>query len=75
MSLMDMRGAKFQISMVSSPEQQKLYEEKLAETAAKLGLTAQGPMRSMVKVLTLDEALAYFQELKKIQDMIEAREQ
>jgi len=51
-----------------------MYEEKLAEAEAKMGLTRQGPMRPTMQVLTLDEALAYFQELRKIQDAIEARE-
>ena len=74
MSLMDMRGAKFNISMTPTPEKQKLLEDKLNEAMKARGLTPHGPMRPETKVLTLDEALAYFQELKKIQDLIEARE-
>ena len=75
MSIMDMRGAKFNISMTPTPEKRRLLEEKLNEVMKARGLTSQGPMRPEIKVMTLDEALAYFQELKKIQDLIEAPEQ
>jgi hypothetical protein len=72
---MDMRGVRFKISAIHTVAQQKMYEEKFAETAAKLGLTQHsGQMRPEVKVLTLDEALAYFTELRKVQDYVEERE-
>jgi hypothetical protein len=45
MSIMDMRGAKFNISMTPTPEKQKLLEDKLNEVMKARGLTSQGTMR------------------------------
>jgi|HubBroStandDraft_6_1064221.scaffolds.fasta_scaffold1173816_1 hypothetical protein len=73
--IIDTRGMKFKISAIHTAAQHRMFADKFAATAAKLGLTQEsGPMVSEVKVLNLDEALAYFIELKKIQDYVEERE-
>jgi hypothetical protein len=68
----DYRDVRYVVSAIFPPETVKRVEEFMDAKTAEQGINIVGPMRPMQQLLTIDEALAYFQRLKETQDRIVA---
>jgi hypothetical protein len=61
----DLNGMRFKIEMAPTPEQEAEVKRKMAEHMLSIGMTpGPGGLYFEQKLLTIDEALEYFQMLK-----------